>query len=85
MITIEAIALATMALVFSYSFMDSARSHSRRSAWAAPANMTPVYRSVETPVAATATVIDASDRFAARRALASADELDEIDVIIKAA
>ena len=65
-----------MALVFVYSFFGSARSHSRSVAWAAPANLTPIYRSASQPV--TATVINAQDRFAARRVLASAEQTDDI-------
>ena len=73
MITIEAVVLSTMALVFIYTFMESARSHSRRSAWAAPANLTPIYRPIEQLATSTGTLIDAQDRFAARRTVAAAD------------
>ena len=71
MITIEVAALTAMALVFVYSFFGSARSHSRSVAWAAPANLTPIYRVTSQPAAGT--LINAQDRFAARRAFASAD------------
>ena len=76
MITIEVAALTAMALVFVYSFFGSARSHSRSVAWAAPANLTPIYRSATQTGAIT--VIDAQDRFAARRALASAEQTTDL-------
>ena len=67
MFTIEIAALATMAVVFVFTIVQSAQSHSRTSAWAAPANLTPIFQPTVVSTN-TGIVIDAQDRFAARRA-----------------